>query len=166
MRRRCAVGLVLTALGATAVSATLAAEPIVARFFPADELQVNAQWALPAPNPRVDPTLNNLILAKTPVTEMRLSLPAAYVGKSVRIYQLVPNFVQGMTSGRGFEVEWTTQGIFVAGKARTGERALFYQGTPASTTLRDYVAYTLRIDSAFTSGPIRFEPAYEIEEQR
>jgi len=142
-----------------------AGEPVVARFFPTDELQINAHWALPAPNPRVDPALNNLILAKTPVTEMRLTLPAAFVGKSVRIYQLMPNFVPGLTSGRGLEVEWTTQGIYIPGKARGGERALFFEGTPTSTKLRDYVAYTLRIDAAYTAGPVRFEPTYEIEER-
>lgn len=144
----------------------VAAEPVIARFFPIDELQVNAQWALPAPNPRVDPALNNLILAKTPVTEMRLTLPAEFVGKSVRIFQLIPNFVPGLTSGRGLEVEWTTQGVYIPGKARGGERVLFYEGTPTSTTLRDQVAYTLRIDSAYTTGPVRFQPTYEIERRR
>jgi len=139
---------------------------VIARFFPTDELQVNAQWALPAPNPRVDPALNNLILAKTPVTEMRLSLPATYVGKPVRIYQLVPNFVPGLTSGRGLEVEWKTQGVYISGKARGGERVLFFEGTPTGNTLRDFVAYTLRIDATYTAGSVRFEPTYEIEERR
>jgi len=148
------------------LSAACAADPVVARFFPTDELQIDAQWALPVPNPRVNPALNGLILAKTPVTEMRLTLPSSFVGKAVRIYQLVPNFVQGLSGGRGLEVEWTTQGIYIPGKARPGDRMVFYEGTPNNTTLRDYVAFTLRIDATYATGPVRFEPVYEIEERR
>jgi len=158
--------IVAAAVGLFTLSTVCIAEPVVARFFPTDELQIDAQWALPTPNPRVDPALNNLILAKTPVTEMRLIVPPSYVGKSVRIYQRVPNFVQGIAGGRGLAVEWTTQGVYIAGKSRPGERILFYEGIPSGTTLRDYVSFTLRIDSAYAMGPVRFEPVYEIEERR
>jgi hypothetical protein len=70
-----------------------------------------------------------------------------------------------MVAGRGLEAEWRTQGIFLSGKARPGDRVLFFEGTPTGSLLRDYVAYTFSIDARETMGPIRFETVYEIEQR-
>jgi hypothetical protein len=40
---------------------------------------------------------------------------------------------------------------------------LFYEGTVPGTPLRDFVAYTFKVDARYSSGPVRFEPVYEIE---
>ncbi len=143
----------------------LAGERIESRYFPGPNLDLQARWLVPAPQRlRAEPGLRSIYVAESPFTELRLLVPPAFVGKRVRIFLLVPGRVTGMSGQAGFEAEWRTQGVFLPGKSRAGDRVLFYEGTVPSTPLRDFVAYTFKVDDRHTSGPVRFEPEYEIEE--
>jgi|GEM_PF-1592816 len=163
IRRVCCVAMTLVA----GLTATLAhgGQAIEARFFPSPDLQLEGRWAAPKPSLRNDPAFNNLVIGETPMTELRLIVPQAFVGKRVRVHMVVPSATQGLAGNRGLEVQWTTQGIFRSGTARPGERVLFYEGTATGGLLRDFVAYTLRVDATYMNGPLRFDPVYEIEER-
>jgi hypothetical protein len=143
----------------------LAAERIDSRYFPSPELQLESHWLVPNPQVSTDPLMANRMIAQSPFTELRLAIPPAYVGKPARIYLVFPPSAQGIVASRGLEAEWRTQGIFISGRARPGDRVLFYEGTPTGSLLRDLVAYTFTIDARETMGPIRFETVYEIEQR-
>jgi hypothetical protein len=155
----------LAAMLCLASAPASAAERIESRYFPNPELQLESQWQVPNPQVSTDPLMANRMIAQSPFTELRLSIPPAYVGKTVRIYLVFPPSAQGIISGRGLEAEWRTQGIFLSGKARPGDRVLFFEGTPTGSLLKDFVAYTFVIDARETMGPIRFETVYEIEQR-
>jgi hypothetical protein len=147
------------------VESASGAERIESRYFPNPELQLESRWLVPNPQVSTDPQMANTMVAQAPFTELRLSIPPAYVGKAVRIYLVFPPSAQGIVSGRGLEADWRTQGVFLSGKARPGDRVLFFEGTPSSSLLKDFVAYTFTIDARETMGPIRFETVYEIEQR-
>lgn len=146
--------------------ATLAAggERIEGSYFPQPHLDLQARWAQPLRDSRMDPALANLIVAESPFTELRLRIPDRVIGRRVRIHMVVPPVVDGVGGAAGLEVEWKTQGAFRPGRARPGERALLFEGLATETPLRDFVAYTFHIDARFLRDHIRFEPHYEIEE--
>lgn len=142
-----------------------AGQRIESQYFPGPNLDLQSRWLLPAPQRiRAEPALRHLYVAESPFTELRLLVPPAWVGKRVRVYLLVPGQITGMSGPAGFEAEWRTQGVFLPAKSRPGERVLFYEGTVPGTPLRDFVAYTFKLDARYTSGAVRFEPVYEIEE--
>lgn len=157
--------IVTAALAIVASLPALAGQRIESQYYPGPNLDLQSRWLLSAPQRlRAEPALRSLYVAESPFTELRLLVPPAYVGKRVRIYLLVPGQVTGMSGQSGFDAEWRTQGVFLPAKSRAGDRVLFYEGTVPGTPLRDFVAYTFRVDSRYTSGPVRFEPVYEIEE--
>lgn len=147
------------------ISPVLAAERIESRFFPNPELQLTSRWLVPNLRIDTDREAANRWIAQAPFTELRLAIPPAYIGKPVRIYLLFPRSAQGLAGSRGLEAEWRTQGVFLAGKARAGDRVLFFDGTPDGSVLKDLVAYTFIIDAREVQGPIRFENVYEIEQR-
>ncbi|HEY8555462.1 MAG TPA: hypothetical protein VIL43_13105 [Burkholderiales bacterium] len=175
MKRRPACGSVRAALAAQvfAVFAALvylvplpasSGERIEGSYFPQPHLDLQARWAQPFLDRRMDPALANLIIAESPFTELRLRVPDRFIGRRVRIHMLVPPVVDGVSGAAGLEVEWKTQGILRPGRARPGERVLLFEGFATETPLRDFIAYTFRIDARFLRDHIRFEPHYEIEE--
>lgn len=143
----------------------LAGQRIESQYFPGPNLELQSRWLLSAPQRiRAESALRNIMVAESAFTELRLIVPPAYVGKRARVYLLVPGQIIGMSGLSGFEAEWRTQGVFLPGKCRPGNRVLFYEGTVPGTPLRDRVAYTFKVDASYASGPVRFEPVYEIEE--
>lgn len=142
----------------------LAGQLIEPSFFPNPQINVEGRWLTEHPTADTDPELANAISAQTDFTELRLPIPPAVVGKSVRIFLVLPAATQGAGGRNGLEVEWKTQGVFRAGSARPGDRVLFFEGRTSEPLLRDLIAYTFRIDARHSTGAIRFEPEYEIEE--
>lgn len=133
-------------------------------YFPGPELQLESRWLVPHLRAHNDAGLNDVMIAESAYTELRLVVPSTLVGKRVRVDALLPAFVQGMDGTRGLEVEWRTQGVFRPGKLRMGERVTLFEGVANGPLLSDRVAYVVRTDARYVVGPIRFETVYEIEE--
>lgn len=146
-------------------SPVLAGERIEPRFFPSPQVNADSHWLLSQVKADTDPELANALIAETDFTELRLPIPPALVGKNVRIFLVLPAATQGAGGRNGLEVEWRTQGVFHSGNARPGDRVVFYDGSVQQPELRDFVAYTFRIDARYSTAPIRFEPEYDIEER-
>lgn len=109
-----------------------------------------------------DPARLNAMVAEIPNVEVRLNT-ARHVGKSGRVYLVVPDFVSGVRSPAAFRVEWRTRGQLQPGSAVPGTRALVYDGRIATPVLTDFLDLTLRMDARFVDGGLRFEPHFEIE---
>jgi len=137
---------------------------IESSYFPGPELQLQSRWLVPHLRASRDADLNNILIAESAYTELRLVVPPAFVGKRVRIDVTLPAFTQGMEGGRGLEVEWRTQGAFRPGKLHMGERIPIFEGIANGPLLSDRVAYSIRTDARYVVGPVRFETIYEIEE--
>lgn len=146
-----------------AASVCFGGQRIESYFFPGAELRLESRWLVPKLRSSTDTAAASQTVAESPFTELRLVVPPAYVGKRVRIYFLLPSSAQGMAGDRGLDVEWRTQGVYLPGRARPGERVLFFEGPVSDNLLRDLVAYTIRIDANHQTGPVRFEAVYEIE---
>lgn len=165
MNTRLLSAAIALALSAGTSCDLLASQRIEARFFPRDSLDLGSQWLVQAPRPGMDPALANQMVAQSDFTELRLTIPDALAGKKVRIFLVLPISTQGISGSSGLEAEWKTQGIFLNGSARPGDRVLFFSGLANVPLLRDLVAYTFRIDARYANGDIRFEPEYEIEQE-
>ena len=154
-------GLLLGLLSLPAFAGTR----IESLYVPGPNLSLQARWLVPNPSANSDPALANLFVAESAFTEMLLTIPADFIGKNVRIFLVMPPQIPGVAGPAGMEVEWRTQGVFLPGKARPGERVLFFQGVIQQSPLRDLIAYTFRMDARYNQGKVRFDPAYEIEER-
>jgi hypothetical protein len=102
------------------------------------------------------------MVAEVPNLEVRLNT-ARYVGKSGRVYLVVPDFVSGLRGATGFRVEWRTRGALLSGSAIPGTRSLVYDGRIATPVLADFLDLTLQLDGRFVDRGLRFEPHFEIE---
>jgi hypothetical protein len=154
--------LVLT-LGLAAVPA-YAGQRLEARFYPNPHLQLQSQWLEPVLRRGLDLERASTLIATSPYTELQMIIPPAFVGKRVRILLVAPAQIRGITDCRGLEMEWKTQGTYLPGRARPGDRVLLYQGTVTSAVLRDMITFTYQINADYVDGPISVEPIYEIEE--
>jgi len=155
--------LLLAVLCLSSLYAAADGKRVEARFFPGPDLHIEARWLVPVLSPRGDPTLNSLLVAQTASTELRLTIPQELIGKRVRIHAHLPSATTGLMGNRGFEAEWITQGVYRPGAAIPGARVLFYEGIANAPVLRDFVTYTFRVDANYVTGPVRFDPVYEIE---
>ncbi len=154
-------GLLIGLLSLAAAAGTR----IESLYVPGPNLDLQARWLTPNTRASTDPARANLFVAESPFTEMQLTIPATFIGKNVRIFLIMPPQTTGIAGPAGMEVQWRTQGVFLPGTARPGERVLFFQGIIQQSLLRDLIAYTFRVDARYTSGQIRFDPIYEIEER-
>lgn len=137
---------------------------IESHYFPGPELRLESRWLVPHVRAGRDAALNNVVVAESAFTELRLIVPQAYIGKRVRVTASLPAFAQGVGGSRGLEVEWRTQGVFQPGKLAMGERLVLYEGVVRGALLSDRLAYVVRMDARYATGPIRFETVYEIDE--
>jgi hypothetical protein len=144
---------------------TLAGTRIESRYVPGPNLDLQGRWQSPNARAITDPARANLFVAESAFTQMQLTIPAAFIGKNVRIFLVMPPQTPGITGPAGLEVQWRTQGVFLPGTARPGERVLFFQGVIQQSLLRDLIAYTFRVDARYNNGQVRFDPVYEIEER-
>lgn len=161
IRRRMPWGLLLGLLALPALAGTR----IESLYVPGPNLDLQARWSTPGARGSNDPVRANLMVAESTFTEMLLTIPPAFIGKNVRIFLVMPPQTPGIAGPAGMEAEWRTQGVFLPGKARPGERVLFFQGVIQRSPLRDLIAYTFRMDARYNTGHVRFDPVYEIEER-
>ena len=94
--------------------------------------------------------------------EYRLNT-AKYVGKSARIYYVVPAAVTNLRSPQGLRVDWRGRRGFANGTARAGERVLVWSGTVSTARIEDALDLRMSLTLAEVQGPIRFESYFEIE---
>ncbi|HSD96927.1 MAG TPA: hypothetical protein VLB06_07280 [Sulfuricaulis sp.] len=159
--RRILSGLLLGLLSLPAYSGTR----IESLYVPGPNLELEGRWLSPYARASSDPAQASLFVAESAFKEMLLTIPPAFIGKNVRIFLIIPPQTPGIAGPAGLEVQWRTQGVFLPGTARPGERVLFFQGVIQQSPLRDLIAYTFRVDARYNSGQIRFDPIYEIEER-
>lgn len=159
--RRIPWGLLLALLSLPALAGTR----LESLYVPGPNLNLQSRWLVTKPGATTDPAQANLFIAESAFTEMLLTIPSAYVGKNVQIFLIMPPQIPGVLGPAGMEVEWRTQGVFLPGKARPGERVLFFQGVIQQSPLRDLIAYKFRMDARYNNGQVRFDPIYEIEQR-
>ena len=96
--------------------------------------------------------------------EYRLNT-ARYVGKSARIYYVVPMNIANLASPRGLRVDWKTRNGFAAGSARPGDRVLVWSGVVKSAMVEDSFDLSMTAELAYVRGRLGFESYFEIEVQ-
>ena len=158
---RISCGLLLGLLSLPALAGTR----LESLYVPGPNLNLQSRWVVPGARATTDPAQANLFIAESAFTEMLLNIPAAYIGKNVQIFLIMPPQIPGVSGPVGMEVEWRTQGVFLPGKARPGERVLFFQGVIQQSPLRDRIAYKFQMDARYNNGQVRFDPLYEIEQR-
>ena len=88
-----------------------------------------------------------------------------YVGKSARIYYVVPMNIANLASPRGLRVDWKSRNGFAAGSARPGDRVLVWSGVVKSAMLEDSFDLSMTAELAYVRGRLGFESYFEIEVQ-
>ena len=96
--------------------------------------------------------------------EYRLNT-ARYVGKSARIYYVVPMNIANLAAPRGLRVDWKTRNGFAAGSARPGDRVLVWSGVVKSAMVEDSFDLSMTAELAYVRGRLGFESYFEIEVQ-
>jgi hypothetical protein len=94
--------------------------------------------------------------------EYRLNT-AKYVGKSARIYYVVPAAIGNLRSPSGLRVEWRGRNTFASGSARAGQRVLLWSGVVTAPGMEDALELKMGLALSEMQGPIRFESYFEIE---
>ena len=98
--------------------------------------------------------------------EYRLAT-APYMGRSARIFYVVPPAIPGLRSPAGLQVIWRSQGTFAEGTARPGERVPVWNGVVKTPWMNETLELQLRIDPRLLNlgrgGALSFESYFEIE---
>ncbi len=128
---------------------------------PRSRIDVKPRWAH-AEEVGDNPERLNAMLAQVPNLEVRLNT-AKYVGKTARIWLVVPDFVPGLRSPNGMRVEWRTRGTLFGGSALPGTRTVVYDGVVRQALVTDFLDLTLHLDARFLERGLRFEPTFEID---
>lgn len=136
-------------------------ERLNARFYPQEHLEIEMQWAQPLHGAK-NRQRENLLIAKTKLNELRLTIPSQYIGASKNIYLSIPQQFPGIRD-HGVQIRWETRGHFISGSAKPGERVLLFSGPITDVVLSDQIIFTFIIDARYVYGPMEFHPVYEIE---
>lgn len=132
-------------------------------YYPNEHPEIEGNWVQPLSV--ADEVTGNKLYASLPATELRLTIPSAYMNKFVRIYMAVPNHIPGITGLNGFEVKWQTQGVFAPGSSTLGNRSLFFEGMVKNTILADVINFEFSYDARYATDVLIFEPTFEIEKK-
>ncbi len=105
-------------------------------------------------------------LSGTVQTEYRL-VTSAYLGRTARVYLVLPALVPGVLRPSALRMQWRGQGVLGAGSAQLGERVLVWSGKVSQPWLSDTLSLRMDVDPngiRLPPGmPFRFEPYFEIE---
>ena len=104
----------------------------------------------------------NAMVANVAAVEIRLNTKA-HVGKRGRIFLVMPPVVPGLAASSAMRLEWRTRGLFVDGSALPGEKRLLYDGPISQPTMTEHFDFSVYFDARHQSGPLRFDPAFELE---
>ncbi|MGQ8881513.1 hypothetical protein ACUTR7_28620 [Delftia sp. NA_296.1] len=98
--------------------------------------------------------------------EYRLAM-APHVGRTARIFYVIPALVTGLRSPAGMQVQWRGNGVFAGGTGRPGDRVQVWNGMVRTPWMAEVFDLTLHIDPAelrLTRGSaLSFESYFEIE---
>ena len=94
--------------------------------------------------------------------EYRLNT-SKFVGKTARIYYVVPAAIANLRSPHGLRVDWRGRDLFSSGSARSGERVLVWSGVVKSVRMEDALDLRMGLLLSEMQSPIRFESYFEIE---
>ena len=154
-RRASAVCLALLLGALTAVQSTATTW----RTYPVDDSLSHTEppsaalrWRAPLPTPGTAPMLDAFL-------NVRIVLNLApWVGKSARIYMIMPPVPQSSLS-----VEWVGSGTLQGGRLSGGQRQLVFQGVVAGQRLVDTLKLRASVDARDTAPlpPVNFR--FEIE---
>ena len=144
------------------IQTATAVELLNARFFPQEHLQIQTQWLEPELRGAKNRDRENLLIASSSLSELRLTIPQQYIGSSHKVYLVMPNQFAGIRD-HGVEIRWETRGRFFPDTAKPGQRILLYEGLISDSVLWDEIVFTFTIDARYIYGPMEFHPHYEIE---
>ena len=92
---------------------------------------------------------------------------AKYMGKRARIYLVIPQATNVVTTPAALKLEWRGTRAFASGAGHPGDRVLVWQGVVASAWLDEDVELTLHVDLRHLQNSARatagFESYFEIE---
>ena len=148
---------------AWAMPSAIGGERLSDSLSPILRTQVSGSWegaGFDPGNPR-----DGTVVARTGPMEVRLAIPPQYIdpARRVRIFLVVPVTIVGLQSAESFEVSWASGGVFLSGRARSGQRALLFEGPVENPVLSDTVNFSIRADAAQMIGAIDYETIFEIE---
>lgn len=90
-----------------------------------------------------------------------------FVGKTARIYYVIPAVISGLRSPAGLQVEWRGNGVFDNGSARPGERKLVWSGLVREAFISEGLDLTMKIDlrelQTRAGQGLAFESFFDIE---
>jgi hypothetical protein len=109
-----------------------------------------------------NPDRINAMIAEVPNLEVRLNT-SRFVGKTGRIYLVLPIAVPGLRGATGMRVDWRARGPLMAGSALPGTRSLVYDGAIAQPVIADILDLKVYLDARYIDRGLRFEPYFEIE---
>ena len=124
------------------------------------ETTVSPRWAYDGNN--LTPEQINALVTDAPGIELRFDV-SRYVGKTVRIYMVLPPTLKGLRGSTGFRAEWRTRGRFMPGSIVPGMRTLVFQGAVSSRDMTEIFDFTLHMDGRNFQGGLGFDPVFEIE---
>jgi len=129
---------------------------------PRARLEVTPAWLDSASDVASDDEVNTL-LANVPGVEYRLNT-SAFVGKSARIYLVLPQAIAGLKTAGGIRAEWRTRSnLFMPGSVLPGARALVFTGQVSGALTTVVFDYVISIDARAMLRPLEFRPHFEIE---
>ncbi len=90
---------------------------------------------------------------------------AKFIGKSARIFYVVPAAIAGLRSPGGLRVDWRGSGLFADGSARPGDRVLVWSGTVREAFISEGLNLTMQVElrQLQLRNGLAFESYFEIE---
>lgn len=127
-----------------------------------------------SPMQRVEPlrvTLNRTLLDAEPPTQASIHFgwvtyrlnTSAFVGRTARIYFVVPALIANLHAHSGLRVDWRGRSQFTAGSARPGERVQVWSGVVRDRLMEEQMELTMNAELAALQGRVGFESYFEIE---
>ncbi len=153
-----ALGLAAVALAATtALGAPVRLDDSAS---PRARVDVTPRWV--NADEAAGPEQLNAMVADVANLEVRLNT-SKFVGRSARVFLVLPEFVPGLRSPSGMRAEWRSRGVFRPGSALPGARTLVYDGPITQPYLADILDITLFLDARHLERGLRIEPYFELE---
>jgi hypothetical protein len=104
----------------------------------------------------------NRVTAKVDGVDYRLDI-TAYMGKTVKIFYVWPNFTHTIRPNASFSVEWITQGRLSSGKLGGVGRVMVFNGKIQDTVLNERFGLRLSMDARDLTDQIQLQPYFELE---
>lgn len=131
---------------------------------PRQRVDVRSRWMYEGED-LSNPQRLNALAAEIRDLEIRLNT-SAHVGKSGRIFLVVPDFVQGLRATPGMRVSWKARRTFRSGSVAPGGRGLLYEGPISEPVTGDVLDITIEMDARDADSLVRFKPVFEFDENR